>query len=216
VGGHLVRSAGERWLCGMIALVAVAAGLLGAVGTVGAHSGDVIDATWASAPPTVDGSMSPGEWAGAASVDLGAIPGNQLAAFFLLTSNDTFLWVAYDAVGDTSATTNDSASFAFDTGHDGAATDGAEDEFYLGDLTGHLVWRGGAYAWEDVPFNPSLPNHAGLAGARGRTTGCTSSRFHWSSSARARATRLGFSAGPTPRQGSWTTAGSRTAPGRPT
>ena len=165
--GHLTRGSGERWLCVLVAVVTVAAGLLAALGTSGAHSGDVIDATWASTPPTVDGAMTPGEWAAAASVDLGAIPGNQLASFLLVMSNDTFLWVAYDAVGDTTASVNDSASFALDTGHDGVATDGGEDQFYLGDFTAHLVWRAGGPFFEDMPFDPGLPDHAGLAGARG-------------------------------------------------
>lgn len=165
--GHFGQGVGQRWACGLVALVTVGAALLAVFGTAGAHSGDAIDATWASAPPTVDGTMSPGEWVGATSVDLGAIPGNQLASFLLITNDGTFLWVAYDAIGDTTASANESASFALDTGHDGLTTVGGEDQFYVGDITAHLVWQGGTYTFEDMPFDPGLPDHAGLAGARG-------------------------------------------------
>jgi len=167
VEGLQARPVRQRVLCGLVAAIAIVGGILAFGGPAQAHSGDTIQSLWASVPPAVDGAMSSGEWSAAASVDLGAIPGNQLPAFLLIMNNDSFLWVAYDAVGDTTVTTNDSASFSLDTGHDGAATDGGEDEFYLGDFTAHIVWRGGGYTWEDMPFDPGLPDHAGLAGVRG-------------------------------------------------
>lgn len=161
------HSVGERALCAIVAVIAMAGGMLAGAGVGRAHSGDEIDSLWAPTPPTVDGTMAAGEWAGATSVDLGAIPGNRLSALLLVTNDDTYLWIAYDAVGDTTASSDDSASFAFDTGHDGVSTDGGEDQFYLGSTTVHLVWAGGTYTYEDMPFDPSLPDHAGLAGVRG-------------------------------------------------
>lgn len=135
-------------------------------GPVGAHSGATIDAEWASVVPSIDGAMSPGEWADAARVNLGVIPGNSLQAFLLVMNDDTFLWLAYDATGDVTNVT-DAASFALDTGHDGTATQGAEDQFFLYDSSQHLVYDAGGWTVEDAPFNPSLPDHAGLAGAPG-------------------------------------------------
>ncbi len=165
------RFSTRRVQCGIVVAIALAGGFLALTGPALGHSGDAIDSLWAASAPTIDGAMSPGEWAGGASVDLGAIPGNRLSAFLLIMNNDTFLWLAYDAVGDRSMSSNDTASFALDTGHDGVATDGGEDQFVLsGGLPGgsiHVVFRGGGYTWEDMPFNTSLPNHAGLAGALG-------------------------------------------------
>ncbi|HTD81846.1 MAG TPA: hypothetical protein VK723_06820, partial [Thermoplasmata archaeon] len=164
------RSQSWKVACALLALVA-AAGVLGGATPAGAHSGDVIDSLWASSPPTVDGTMTPGEWAGAMAVDLGAIPGNFLASSLLVMNDATYLWVAYDAVGDRTASVNDSASFAFDTGHDAVGTNGAEDQFIVSGIfaggSAHLVYSGGGYIVEDSPFDPGLPDHAGLAGARG-------------------------------------------------
>src|SRR2546428_1804990 len=121
--------------------------------------------------PIVDGAMGAGEWAGAAFVNLTAIPSNQLPAYLLVMNDATYLWVAYDAVGDRTASANDSASFALDTAHDGVGTNGGEDQFVISGLfsggTAHFVYSGGTYVVEDSPFDPGLPNHAGLAGAAG-------------------------------------------------
>src|SRR5438093_12196356 len=118
--------------------------------------------------------MSAGEWSDAEGVDLGAVPGNYMAASLLIKNNATFVWVAYDATGDTSVSPEDSASFALDTGHDGLPTDGGEDQFVMGGwvpggTTAHLVYGSSNGTWvvQDSPFNPSLPRHAGLAGAWG-------------------------------------------------
>jgi len=143
--------------------------LLLVMGMGRAHSGDAVDAEWASVAPTIDGAMSPGEWADAALVDLGAIPGNYVRAFMLAKNNDTYLWFAYDATGDVTNAA-DAASFALDTGHDGSATDGSEDQFLLYlNSSEHLVFDASLGGWltEDTPFDPSLPDHAGLAGAIG-------------------------------------------------
>ena len=137
-----------------------------------AHSGDSVDAEWASVVPAIDGAMGPGEWADAAAVDLGAILGNLVPATMLVKNDGTYLWFAYDATGDL-VNDFDAASFALDTGHDGLATDGREDQFlvylnFTSNFTEHLVYSAsGTWMNHDSPFNPSLPNHAGLAGAGG-------------------------------------------------
>jgi len=136
-----------------------------------AHTGDWIDSAYATAPPTIDGALSPGEWAAATTVDLMAIPGNGLPGFLLIENNATFLYVAYDAFGDETNNSQDVASVAFDTGHDTLATVGGEDEFEWGagapSGQAHLNYQGTGWTVQDSPFNPALPNHAGLAGAFG-------------------------------------------------
>jgi hypothetical protein len=140
---------------------------------VAAHSDDAIDSLWSGLPPEIDGAISPDEWADAAIVNLTAIPGNRLPAYLMIKNNGTFLWLAYDAVGDSTEHRNDSASFALDTGHDGFPTDGGEDEFVVSGIfpgeSAHFVYRDFNRTWvlEDAPFDPSLPDHAGLAGMRG-------------------------------------------------
>jgi len=134
--------------------------------------GSSVDSEWATTVPAIDGAMSPGEWADAVSLDLSAVSGNYVSAFMLLKNNDTTLWLAYDAVGDTTLDLYDGASFGADTGHDGLATVGAEDQFVLGGWGGlpseHWV-SGGSSNWtlHESPFDPGLPGHAGLAGALG-------------------------------------------------
>ena len=143
---------------------------LGSRGSV-AHTGAWIDAAFTTTPPTIDGALAAGEWAGAAAVDLSMIPGNLLPAFLLVENNDTYLYVAYDAVGDSAVDPMDQASVAFDTGHDAIMTPGAEDQFWWGDGAqneqAHLTSDGSWWNIEDSPFDTGLPDHAGLASASG-------------------------------------------------
>ena len=123
--------------------------------------------------PTIDGAFSPGEWSDATAVDLSAIPGNEVPGLLLVKSDLNFLYVAYDATGDTTEDLNDVASIAFDTDHDGVATQGREDQFVQGGWVSndqaHFVYDGSAGFWivEDSPYDASLPNHMGLASAWG-------------------------------------------------
>ncbi len=156
----------SRPWCVLAAIVIVAFSLSGF--PVRGHDDAAIDSFWSLSPLTIDGVMSPSEWADAAAYDLGAIPGNGLPAFMLIKNNDTFLWLAYDAVGDTTEDPNDTASFAFDTGHDGVGTAGREDQFVHGYYDrAHFVFTGTGWTLHDSPFDTSLPNHAGLAANRG-------------------------------------------------
>lgn len=149
----------------------IIAGVLGAVPPVQGHSAaanSVIDSPWSAAPPAVDGAMAAGEWTDAIAIDLLTIPGNVIAAYLLVKNNATLVWIAYDAVGDSTANPRDTASVAFDTGHDGVATMDADDQFamggWVGGTTAHLTYQGGNWSVHDSPFDPGLPNHAGLAG----------------------------------------------------
>lgn len=163
-----MRAFSRRAVATIAAVIVVGSAFLGLGPTAEAHSGGAIDSFWATTVPAIDGAMTPSEWADAEIVDLGAIPGNRLPAFLLVKNNESFLWVAYDAVGDTTSDANDSASFAFDTGHDGVRTNGAEDQFaILGGTTAHLVFANGSWTFHESPIDPGLPDHAGLAASKG-------------------------------------------------
>lgn len=127
----------------------------------------------AMSPPTIDGAIEGEEWADAFAEDLGALPGNQVPGFLYAMNDDEFVYLAYDAVGDPTRDPWDVASIGFDTGNDEIPTDGGEDQFVQGGWVtydqGHFVYDSGFGTWilEDSPFDPGLPDHAGLAGAWG-------------------------------------------------
>ncbi|MCK5290531.1 MAG: hypothetical protein KAR39_00755 [Thermoplasmata archaeon] len=156
-----------------VALVGVllVGAFVGLVPEADAHSGDEIYSVWTTTSPTIDGSFLAGEWSDANVVDLSLIAGNDLGSYLYVINNDTHLFVAYDAHGDTTNDVGDAASISFDTDHDGAPTDGGDDQFViLGDgTTVHFNYSSVAADWEVhcQPFDPGLPNHAGLAGAEG-------------------------------------------------
>lgn len=128
-----------------------------------------IDSGWADAAPTIDGVLSPGEWADAALVELVlADPTNQVSASLLVTNDGDNLYICYDAYGDTTNDLDDSSSVAFDTGNDDFASDGAEHEFWMtaafSTSEGHMVYSTASSWWVShcSPFS-----HPGLAGAVG-------------------------------------------------
>ena len=127
---------------------------------------------YATAAPSIDGAFAAGEWADAHIESLTAIPGNAVPALLLVMNDDGFLYIAYDAVGDTTRDSRDVASISFDTGNDGIGTSGHEDEFVQGGWApnnqAHYVFtQSNNWSLRDSPFDPSLPNQAGLAGAWG-------------------------------------------------
>ena len=133
-----------------------------------------IDAPFAVTAPRIDGAIGGLEWADASRVDLSGVLGNSLSGFMYVESDYSFLYVAYDVVGDTTADTSDTASVEFDTGNDGIASDGHEDAlcqgcFVNGSFQSHWVYSSASFGWvlEDAPYDPSLPNHTGLASAEG-------------------------------------------------
>ena len=74
-----------------------------------------IQSSPATTIPMIDGTISSGEWDDATRVNLTAIAGNTLPAYLLVKNNATMLYMAYDAVGDTTMTADDAASLAFET-----------------------------------------------------------------------------------------------------
>src|SRR6266566_1794461 len=134
-----------------------------------------IQSSFATATPTIDGVISSGEWNDSTVVNLTAISGNTLPAYLFVKNNDTMLYMAYDAIGDTTQDPFDVAALAFDTGNDAVASNGHEDQFVQG-ATGfnpagqsHWVYRTSSNNWTllDAPYNQSLPNEAGLESAWG-------------------------------------------------
>ncbi|MEE9181433.1 MAG: hypothetical protein V3U33_02525, partial [candidate division NC10 bacterium] len=134
---------------------------------------DPLLASEALVSPTIDGAFSPGEWSDAYRVDLSAIPGNEVPGLLLIENDWRFLYVAYDATGDTTEDLDDGASIAFDTDHDGVATHGGEDQFVQGGWVmngqAHFVFDASMGFWieQDSPYDTGLPDHMGLASAWG-------------------------------------------------
>jgi hypothetical protein len=134
-----------------------------------------IQSSLAATTPMIDGVIASGEWNDSTVVNLTAISGNTLPAYLFVKNNLTMLFMAYDAVGDTSMSSGDAAALAFDTGNDAVPSNGHEDQFVQGGFGGnpsdqsHWVYNSSLGFWsvEDAPYNPGLPNHAGLASARG-------------------------------------------------
>jgi hypothetical protein len=107
-------------------------------------------------------------------------PSNDLAAYLYLKNDNNYLYIAYDAVGDTQEDDNDYASVGFDTGHDGVATEGEDDQFFQStpntpfmmmlhppENQAHFTYMGPPVSdWMEHcnPFDPGQPGHTGLAG----------------------------------------------------
>src|SRR5207302_9394274 len=134
-----------------------------------------IQSSSAVTTPAIRVVISHGEWNDSPLVNLTAISGNTLPAYLLVKNSPTMLYMAYDAVGDTSLSSADAAALAFDTGNDAVASNGHEDQFVQGGFGGnpsnqsHWVYNSSLGYWsvEDAPYNPGLPNHAVLASAWG-------------------------------------------------
>jgi len=142
-----------------------------------------LESTYTNSPPTADGIYSAGEWDFATAVDLmDADPSNGLAAVMRVANNETLLFVCFDVYGDQYEDGDDSSAISFDTGNDGVATDGAEDQFTIGpDILNeqtHAVYDDGSTDWtvDCTPFQPTWPDHEGLAGAYGFGT---SDEYYW-------------------------------------
>ncbi|MDX1534065.1 MAG: hypothetical protein R3291_00395, partial [Thermoplasmata archaeon] len=120
----------------------------------------------AAAPldPVIDGALDPGEWTEATTVNLSAVPGNQVPGWLHIMNNETALLLAYDAVGDTTEDEDDGASFSFDTDNDGLTTNGREDQFVqrgTPENQAHYVFLFPFWVPEDAPYDTDLARHEG-------------------------------------------------------
>jgi len=140
---------------------------------VDSHSGDVIFSEWAFNTPTMDGQISTGEWDDAIIVDMSLVPGTSLECYMYVMNDDTYLYMAYDAVGDGTPDNMDGAMFSFDTDHNAIETDQHDDQFIIGDIFGvtagqnqaHYVFDAGLPGWqeESCPFTePGLEGDWGF------------------------------------------------------
>ena len=139
----------------------------------------IIYSRYASAPVTADGNLTTAEWSNATVVDLSSVPLNSVTAYLMVQNNDTMLFMAYDVVGDTTASLNDSAAVSFDGDHNGAPTARGDGEYSVkgGNDTQclpyvsprcHYIYSGPGELW--VPedgMDQGLPFHAGLTAAIG-------------------------------------------------
>jgi hypothetical protein len=133
-----------------------------------------LQSTYTNLAPVIDGVYSSGEWDLATVVDLmDADPYNGLAAVMRVANNATHLFVCFDVYGDQWEDAGDTSAISFDTGNDEVATDGAEDQFSIGpgilNEQMHAVYDDGTSDWvvDCTPFEPTWPDHEGLAGAYG-------------------------------------------------
>jgi len=138
----------------------------------GGGAGEVAEAGWAWVTPTLDGTISAGEWDDATVVNITAtgIP----APVFMLVKNDcTHLYIAFVDTNDATHDFLDQVGIYFDEDHDGQwqepPSSDSEGNFWLSDFGG-----GGIPA--DVIFR-SLPDFTeylsppGVSGALGNATG---------------------------------------------
>lgn len=139
---------------------------------------------WSLSPPEIDGVFGPDEWRDAAVVALGSPDKeNPLDATMYVKNDPAHLYLCLDVMGDESEDMGDSAAVAFDTDNDNTATDGVEDQFIVGAMPGqsvHNIYSAAALDWvaDCEPFDPSLPDHDGIAAAAGFGTSTGSDADH--------------------------------------
>ena len=139
---------------------------------------------WSLSQPSIDGVFGPDEWQDSTIIDLGSPDKeNPLDAMMFVKNGPTHIYICLDAVGDNSADAGDSASVAFDTSNDNSAADGMEDQFMVcqaPDQSIHNIYSVAASDWivDCRPFDPTLPDHGGIAGASGFGTSTSSASNH--------------------------------------
>jgi len=152
-----------------------------ASGTPSIIDGDIprINSQWQTNPPTPDGTYSAGEHIvaiGENAVNLHTIAGNPLSTWLIVENDDTYLYVTYDAIGDTTNDAADRSSFSLDTDNNDTETIGADDQFT--NEPGHYLWDGASWTSEDA-CDPSFDsNHTGLVCATGFGPSDNSVRNH--------------------------------------
>jgi len=104
----------------------------------------VINSTYTSSPPTIDGVLSPGEWGNSLEITLNGYnnPGQTLDGQLYVLNCESTIYVAV-VIQDSSATTSDWAMVDFDQGNDHTATLGGEDamDYYYGAYSDYY-WDG--------------------------------------------------------------------------
>lgn len=152
--------------------------------TVQAGARPAIESRWAVNPPNPDGRLPGGEYILSTnnSKDLSLLGGNTVATQLTVENDATYLYLAYDALGDLSAGSNDAAAIAFQTNRTAFPGAPPDDEFGVGGPMGpfHAVWNTTSLQWQiEDACNPAIDaNHTGLACAIGFDRSPLSATFH--------------------------------------
>jgi hypothetical protein len=91
----------SRKVLRLVSLVAVVAALALGTAVPASATDGVVQSNWATVVPTIDGVFAASEWGDAAVVDLGAIAGNPMEAYWYIKNDAQYLYMLVDAVGDT-------------------------------------------------------------------------------------------------------------------
>jgi len=129
------------------------------------HSGDIIEARWAGVIPTLDGTISAGEWDDAEATDITAV-GILNPVTLYVKNTDTHLYIAFEDTNDPSLTYYDQIGIYFDEDHDGewqSPSSDSEGNFWLGDFGGGGIPSD--VIFRSLPDYTEYPNPAGVSGA---------------------------------------------------
>jgi len=139
-------------------VVYVPAPIASSAAVIGAGTIPTINSIYQAAAPSPDGVYSAGEhivMGGVNAFNLISIAGNAFPAWLIVENDDTYLYVTYDAIGDTMDDgVNDFSSMAFDTDNNDAPTVGEDDEFDT-QGPGHYDYDGVGWSFLDACTTPS-------------------------------------------------------------
>jgi hypothetical protein len=96
-----VEMARSRKALRLVSLVAVVAALALGTAVPASASYNTAQSNWATKVPTIDGVFTASEWGDAAVVDLGAVAGNPMEAFWYIKNDAQYLYMLVDVVDDT-------------------------------------------------------------------------------------------------------------------
>lgn len=160
-------------------------------GAARGHSeGMNIYSTYDLSPVAVDGNFGTQEWENSTVTDMRQVWKNTLEVFLYVKNNGTHLFILYDAVGDTTKSSQDNAGVSFDGDHNGALTQHGDHEFTIkGDVDSqcsgfnspkcHFIYERSLNRW--IPsddMNDTLPYQSGLAAAIGFNSSVNSPTPH--------------------------------------
>jgi len=154
----------KKRLISLVLVVSMLAVMLVAANGAFAHSGDEITSGWASAPPTLDSTISPGEWDNAYTLTFAG------GTVYVMNDDTNLYWAAVIPDPDTGG---DWLSTFFDDGHDTVLTDGDEDAKSVilpsPPGTGDWHWDSLSVSWQ-VDITDDLLLGSGFAYAAGQYT----------------------------------------------
>jgi len=130
----------KKRLISLLLVVSMLAVMLVAANVAFADQGVPITSGWTSVPPTLDSTISPGEWDNAYALTFAS-------GIVYVMNDDTNLYIAA-VIPDGTPSISDFLSILFDDSHDAALTDGDEDAKSAIYLDGVTDWH-----WHDLPVS---------------------------------------------------------------